>query len=174
MPVAKVANCGVSFAGSGARTAPGTVLADEAAFFLTAFVAPSGAVDERAFAAFFVACVVESGAPAPATPAGVAGGRNGLAITLSGSAVRTSNSDFGRTKPSRFLNRIHGSCFSPPFAIFTSSHRPASFWPCSWNTSLPLRSPSRGSPIGSQWPRSQTMTVPAPYWPGGIVPSKLP
>ena len=34
--------------------------------------------------------------------------------------------------------------------------------------------PSRGSPTGSQVPRSQTITVPAPYCFGGIVPSKPP
>jgi hypothetical protein len=55
----------------------------------------------------------------------------GLAMTLSGKAVTTSYSACGRANSSFFLNRIHGSCRSPPFAIFTSSHRPSSFWPCS-------------------------------------------
>ena len=45
----------------------------------------------------------------------------------------------GRAHSSRFLNSIHGSCLSPGLAMRTSSHRPASFSPCSLNTSLPSR-----------------------------------
>ena len=99
-------------------------------------------------------------------------GPSGLATTLSGSAAMTSYSASGRAHSSRFLNSIHWSCLSPGLAMRTSSHRPASFSPCRRKTSLPLAMPSRGSPTGSQVPRSQTMTVPAPYCFGGIVPSK--
>ena len=100
-------------------------------------------------------------------------GPSGRATTLSGSAAITSYSASGRAHASFFLNSIQASCLSPGLAMRTSSHRPASFSPCSLKTSLPWAMPSRGSPSGAQVPRSQTITVPAPYWRGGIVPSKL-
>ena len=98
---------------------------------------------------------------------------SGLSTTLSGSALITSYCASGRAHASRFLNSIHASCLSPGFAMRTSSHSPASFSPCSMNTSLPSAMPARASPTGSQAPRSHTITVPAPYCFGGIVPSKL-
>ena len=102
-------------------------------------------------------------------------GPSGCSTTLSGSATTTSYSARGRAHASpRFLKSIHWSCLSSGFEMRTSSQRPASFWPCSLNSSLPLAMPSCGSPTGSQVPLSQTMTFPAPYCFGGITPSKLP
>ena len=118
-----------------------------------------------------------AGAAFAAAPRAVRGSRastgpSGAATTLSGRAAITSYSASGRAHSSFFLNSIHGSCLSPGLAIRTSSHRPASFSPCRRNSSLPLAMPSAGSPTGSQVPRSQTITLPAPYCFGGIVPSK--
>jgi len=114
-----------------------------------------------------------STAPAGRVPSAVDTAFNGLAITLSGSALTTSYSPCGRAKRSRFLNSSQASCLSPGLAMRTSSHSPNSLWPCSAKTSLPSFSPWRGSTVGSQLPLSQMMTVPAPYCFGGIVPSKL-
>ena len=44
----------------------------------------------------------------------------------------------------------------------------------SWVPTFPFAIPSTGSPTGSHVPLSHTMTVPAPYCFGGIVPSNDP
>ncbi len=54
----------------------------------------------------------------------------------------------------------------------TSVKRPCSRLPCRTNLSSPLRIPASGSSSGSQVPRSQVSTLPAPYWPSGMVPWK--
>src|SRR3989441_4722978 len=58
--------------------------------------------------------------------------------------------------------------------VWTRTHPPLSFLPFSANTMLPLRSASSklSSPSSSYVPMSQTMTVPPPYSPSGITPSK--
>ena len=74
------------------------------------------------------------------------------------------SSQFVRLPPMR-------SCF-----MRTSTQLPLSFDPASTNLSSPLRSASAGEPpsSGSQKPRSQSITVPPPYSPLGMAPSKSP
>ena len=136
-------------------------------FAAPAFLAPT-------FDAAFDAPAGGSTGAVPVSGSRTSSNPSGFSITLSGNAVATSYASAGRARSSRFLNRSHASCRSPGFAMRTSSHRPASFSPCSANTSLPAASPARGSPTGSHVPRSHTITVPAPYCLSGIRPSKLP
>ncbi len=84
-------------------------------------------------------------------------------LTLSGNSSTTLNSDAGRTNSSFSLINSHGSCFSPRPFMRINAHLPLSLWPCSSNLRLPALRPAWGSPIGSQVPLSQTMTLPAPY-----------
>jgi len=57
----------------------------------------------------------------------------------------------------------------------TSAHAPNIFFPNIRNVSLPDRIAFTGSSPGSmnsQVPLSQMITLPPPYWPAGITPSK--
>ena len=111
-----VASCGSSFAGSGARTAAGRSGALVAGARLRARAPPA----RRA-----------ARAPRP--------GRAAWRRRCRAAPSTTSYSASGRAHSSRFLNSIQGSCLSPGLAMRTSSHRPASFSPCSRKSSLPLR-----------------------------------
>ena len=55
----------------------------------------------------------------------------------------------------------------------TRCQRPCNFSPSRSKVRCPLASPLCGSPSGVQWPRSQIITVPPPYSPCGMVPSKV-
>ena len=95
-------------------------------------------------------------------------------VTLSGRASVMSYP--GRTNSSFSLMRsqvFSESLGSRPL-IFTRAKPPVSFSPFSRNFRLPLRNPAWGSSMGSHVPRSQSRTVPPPYWPLGMIPSKPP
>src|SRR5438552_1133460 len=71
----------------------------------------------------------------------------------------------------RSLRFIRSHLRSP---VRTSVHDPLSFFPLSVKTMRPLRNASSklSSPSNRYLPMSQTMTVPPPYSPSGITPSK--
>ena len=78
------------------------------------------------------------------------------------------------TYSSRSFNNSQLSFDSPSFGfIRTSAHLPLSRLPRSANFSDPSRSPFSASDCGSHVPSSQSITVPPPYSPFGIVPSKF-
>ncbi len=92
--------------------------------------------------------------------------------TLSGISSTTLNALASRTKSSFSLISSQGGCFSSRPFIRISAHLPCILRPCISNLSMPSRQPAFASPIGVQVPSSQMMTLPAPYWPAGICPSK--
>ena len=94
-------------------------------------------------------------------------------LALSGSSSTTLNSVDGRVYSSLSLISSHGSCFSPRPFMRISAHLPLSLWPLSSNFKWPAFSDACASPIGCHVPSSQTMTLPGPYCPAGMVPSKL-
>src|SRR5450631_127136 len=62
----------------------------------------------------------------------------------------------------------------PKPRVRTSAHEPFSFLPCSVNFKSPFSSAAATSGLSAdQVPLSQTITVPPPYSPSGITPSKL-
>src|SRR4030095_910473 len=58
--------------------------------------------------------------------------------------------------------------------IRTQVQPPCNFSPSRRNFNLPARRPATGSPSSIQRPRSHSSTVPPPYSPRGMVPSKSP
>ena len=75
---------------------------------------------------------------------------------------------------SRSLIRSHCGCLAG-FFVRTRTQRPLRRSPSMLNLSSPLLSALAGSPLaGLQRPRSQTMTLPPPYSPSGMLPSKSP
>jgi hypothetical protein len=96
--------------------------------------------------------------------------------TLSGRSFVASYSDAGRANSSRSLKRsqlLSESRGSRPF-VLTSIQAPWSFSPYRRNFRRPFAYAWWGSSIGSQRPRSQSTTVPPPYSPAGMMPSKSP
>ena len=80
--------------------------------------------------------------------------------------------EIGFTPPAVF---IKSHWFFPSWGrMRMSAHSPLAFSPCKIIWNLPLRTASTGSPAGvsSYVPQSQTMTVPPPYCPSGMMPSK--
>ena len=86
----------------------------------------------------------------------------GLSATMSSVSLAAS---------SRLLNSSQLSPRPSPL-VRTRCHLPVSFSPSSMKVSRPFASAARGSPSGCQVPRSHTTTVPPPYSPFGMTPSK--
>src|SRR5262245_20513982 len=92
--------------------------------------------------------------------------------TDSGASSRISGSLALRASSSLDLIRSHGSFFSPALPCMrTRCQRPCSFLPSRLKSRWPFLYPAYGSPSGYQRPRSQIITVPAPYSLSGMVPS---
>jgi TonB family protein len=70
-----------------------------------------------------------------------------------------------RARPIGFAMTLSGKAVTTSYSALERAN---------WKSSLPFFIPSCGSPTGTQVPLSQTMTVPAPYCFGGIVPSNAP
>ncbi len=94
--------------------------------------------------------------------------------TLRSSAPHGSGSP-GRASASRSLISSHWfSSSSAEPRVWTRTQPPTRRSPASRNLSSPFSRPARASPTGSQLPVSQSITVPPPYSPLGMVPSKSP
>ena len=75
---------------------------------------------------------------------------------------------------SRCLRSSHCGFPASVRRVRTSTHEPRSFFPRSANLSSPLASAaSTSGTSGVQVPRSQTITVPPPYSPLGMMPSNF-
>ena len=99
-------------------------------------------------------------------------------FTLSGASAVISPAAPSRAASSRSLMRSQlraSRASSSPPRMRTSVQPPASLRPCRWNLSLPPANAPAGSGSSvDQVPRSHSTTSPAPYWRGGITPSKSP
>ena len=91
-----------------------------------------------------------------------------------GFSSRISSSLGDRPASSSCLMSSQLSRFSPGLRrMRTRCQPPWSFLPSSVNARWPFARPLWGSLSGNQWPRSQTITVPPPYSPFGMVPSNV-
>ena len=94
--------------------------------------------------------------------------------TLSGRSSTINPSGPSRANSSASLNSNQLSPAYLLLRLFTRFQPPLSFSPWSSNLRCPLANASSASVFGVHVPRSQTMTVPAPYCLAGMTPSNSP